>query len=260
MASKELIIPADGDIAKLKDSLLDSARASVFEKHGNVHDGGPELEAEVMFEALCATVMVDGANKSLQMHLVAHIGRENTWQFHPEGYDSLRDFLKAAGLPEGRVSRLTFVGDKLVNYCDAKDIPVDHLLGPDHRAKIRSAIPVLRGAIDNDDEERVKEVLEDVQKAKSRKAIRGKYTESRDKYGRGTTVALPDGRVLLLALLDDDEATKTIVNRMSGGIKWELVADAHKLRSSVRVMIDDGGNATVSQPGDRNDDDQRTAV
>lgn len=246
MASKELTVPFSGDVPSLMENLLSAAQVAVFEKHGNVHDGGPELEAEILFEAIAATVHVKDAASTMQMHLVADVARKQAWQFHPNGYDTLRDFLKDAGLAQSQVSNLTFIGGVLVPYCDAEGIPVDHLLSKDHRAKTRNAIPALRSAIGDNDREKVKEILDDVEKAKNRDAIRLKYRNQRDKYGRGTTVNLPGGRVLLLAVLDDDDAAKTIVQRLSGGIKWELVADAHQLRNSIRTVIDDSGNGGTS--------------
>jgi len=235
-----IMVPINGDIDKLKDSILDAAKEMLLDINDDIYSGSEaEFISEIYHLALKATVGVSEATRSIQMHLVADISRKNAWQTHPLGYSSLREYLQDTGLNKTQVSNLTMVGELLVPFCDAARIPIDHLLEKEHRSKTRNAIPALRSAIKANNKEQVQEILHDVEKAKNRDAIRKKYRNQREKYGRGTTVALADGRVLLLAVLDDDEAAQTIVGRMVGGVLWELAAEAHLLPMSIRVNIND---------------------
>lgn len=236
-----VIVPVGGGIEDLKDAFLRRARRAVMEKHGNIHQGGEILHAEVYLEALKASLKMGSINRTLQFHMVADIARTEAWRFHPEGFDSLRDFLAAAGLGDYRRSNLVFIGDHLVPFCEANGIEIDPYFSDNNRAKTRAAIPAMRAVIEDNDPEGLKDILKIIDKAKTGRDIKVKYRKPRDKHGVGTTIRLGDGRVIMVLVLDGDSATETIVKRLRGGVKWELVADGVKLNGSVKVSIEDRG-------------------
>jgi hypothetical protein len=97
-------------------------------------------------------------------------------------------------------------------------------MAPQHWSKLRDAVPALKQAARDDDPERVQEILDDIVKATNRDAIREKYRLSKhEPLGHGATYILPDGRVALIALLDDDEASSEIVSRLNGRLTWDLI-------------------------------------
>ncbi|NIV32719.1 MAG: hypothetical protein GWN58_25725, partial [Anaerolineae bacterium] len=123
------------------------------------------------------------------------MARNQLWRFHPDGYNSLRQFVKAVGLSHSTEQDLIALGQDLVPYFDEHAIPVNQLLTNKYWGKLREAIPALRRAIRDNDEEKVLDILGDVRKATTRNAVRRKYRKRRERYGHASTHRLGDGRV-----------------------------------------------------------------
>jgi len=245
--SESTTFPYRGDIGELQDAFLSKARDRVMEKHGFKHEGGDLLISEVYFEALKASLDIEDVNRTLQVRFAVDVGRRRSWEHHPDGYNNLYFFLKGAGVHQSTASKMAFIGEYLAPFCDHYSIPLDLLLTEEHQSKLKQAVPVLRDAVADDAPEDVVSILKDVKKARGRKAISKKYAKKRNRYGHGTTQRLPDGRAVVVLVMDNDPGVGRAVEKLGGMIEWDLVATGYKTRGSVQVVIND-------PPGDSDDE------
>jgi hypothetical protein len=220
-------------------SLLGDATDQVLAERGT--DSTDGLEAEITQRMLIISENIRGLQRAAQGYVVAYVAREQLWRFHPDGYRNLRQFLRGAGLTENSVTELTALGDTLVPFCDSQEINIDAVLTSERWPKLREAIPALRSAVRDKDPSVVRQILADVKKATTREAVRQKYRRHRDKHGHATTVSLSDGRFLLVAVLDDEDAVRTIVRRLDGGLEWDLVLGANDESGSLRLVLENDG-------------------
>jgi len=160
-------------------------------------------------------------------------------QDHENGFGSLREFLLAADISSTAACDLCRL-EQIVPFCDKKRIPIDRYLGEDTYPKLVEAGPTLKQAAIDEDKQAVKDVLDDVKNASGREAIRHKYADHRDLSGQGAVHRLEDGRVIVLLLMDDDDAIGKLVQRLSSDVGWSsLVSVVTEFQSSIRVTIDD---------------------
>jgi len=237
--SKVALVPVGtGErIANALNSLLTLAQDQILAEHGDVAKGGEQLEAEVVHRMLRLSEEERLLQRSAQGVIVSYVARKELWRLHPESHSSLRQFLYSAGLSKSTVSDLNALGTVIVPFCDSHKIAVDPLLAADKWPKLREAIPAVRRAINDSDPEQVQDILADVGKATNRDAVRKKYRDKRTRYGHGTTVRLGDGRVLLVALLDDDNATEIVIHRLNGALEWDLVLGTQIIGKSLKLVM-----------------------
>jgi len=214
---------AGQDVVAALQGLLDEARDQTLAEHNNVAKGDAGLESEITLRMLSLSENRRKVQRVAQGCIVAYVAREQLWRNHPDGFTSLRLFLQAANLSHGTICDLTSLGDIIVPFCDHYGIGIDQALTPERWPNLREAISALRRAAQGDDVEKTREILEDVRTATNRDAVRDKYRTRRAKLGRGTTLRLPDGRVVLVAILNDEEAIGTVVRRLDGCVRWDLV-------------------------------------
>jgi len=240
MKSRSLVPKGSSEVAVTIQRLLEDARDQVFEAHGDVAKDNSALEAEVTFQMLALSEHKRKTLQAAQGFVVAYVARQQLWHFHPDEHasGSLRQFLRSTGLGDSTVSDLAALGNDIVPYCDANCVPIDAVLTPENWSKFRDAIPAARRAAREDDREQMLAIIEDVRQAPDRLPIRAKYRNTREHHGHGTTMRLADGRVLFVALLDDDEAAQTIVHRLDGALEWDLALDSKVFSGTLKVVVD----------------------
>jgi len=233
------IIPrrAEHEVVEVLQDLLSQATEQILQEHGDVHDGGPVLEAEVTLRMLQLSENHRSVQRVAQGFVVAYVARNQLWQAHPDEFarSSLRNFLRAAGLGESTVSDLTALGEILVPFCDHNEIPIDSALTPGDWPKLREAIPALRQAAKRDDTGTARRILADVRNAVNRDAIRAKYRRRRAKLGRGTTVRVGNRALIVISASDSD--VPALVRRLGGTVEWNLYAQASQSGKVVRVEV-----------------------
>jgi hypothetical protein len=217
----------------LVQTIFDLALERVSDRYQVTPISGPELEAEVTCEMLRYTRSVETNIKATKAVLAVYAGRERIWQNHPSHPSSLREFLLLAGMSESTASELGTLSEIVVPFCDSENIQVDDLVGPRQWHKTREALTALKRAANEEDAGRVAEILSDVRQTvgpSAYLAIRSKYRSTRtDTVGHGTTMHLPDGRIALLVVYDEDgDCIKTAVRRLGGPVKWDLRATPHR--------------------------------
>jgi hypothetical protein len=240
LSNQKALVPVDTgqEIADTLIGLLDAAKDQVVAERGG-HATADELEAEITHRMLCLSERSRSVQRSAQSFVVAYAARNQLWRFHPDGFRNLRQFIQAAGLTHSTVCDLAALGDILVPYFDEHAIPINPLLTDEHWAKLREAIPALRHAIKDNDEARVLTILADVRRATDRNAVRGRYRQRRQRYGHGTTLQLGDGRVLLVAFLDDEEAAQTVIRRLNGALEWDLVLNTSMIGGALKLVVNE---------------------
>jgi len=219
-------------------TLLDRANTQLVTERGDEVEA-EEAEAEITLRMLCLSEKDRGVQRAAQSFVIAYVSRNQLWRFHPEGFNSLRLFVKAAGLSHGTEADLVALGDVLVPYFDNHAIEIAPYLSDKLWGKLREAIPVLRRAIKDNNEPKVQEVLTDVRKATSRQAVRTKYRKKRTRYGHGTTYRLGDGRVLLVAILDDEDAVQAVIRRLNGALEWDLLLNPNMVDGVLKLGVDE---------------------
>ena len=212
------------DIVDILNAQLDEAEQEIVAEHGDRPATEAEIRAEVIHRMLLNSENHRSTLRVAQAFTVAYAAREQIWRFHPDEFSNLRQFLRSTGMGESTVSDLTALGNILVPFCDHHDIPLDSGLTPQDWPKMREAIPAMRQAVRNHDQGEMTAILADVKQATNRDAIRVKYRKPRQKYGQATTLRPGSGEVILVAVLDDNEATEAIIRRLSGGLEWSLLA------------------------------------
>lgn len=237
-------IVAPDTMVGMLNGLLATAKDQVLADHDNVAKQGPELESEIMHRMLHLAEGIRRRYRSAQGFIVAAVAREKLWAAHPNGYTSLREFLRDAGIGESTVSDLVALGEIIVPFCDCHDLDINTAIGPDHWAKTRETIPTLRRLIaagtSITQASAVGSVLSDAIKATDRQAIRAKYRSHRGNIaGQGTTVRLATGQVVLIVLYDKDcEAIGQAVRKLGGTVAWTLVAVPQIMARSINIVID----------------------
>lgn len=249
MSQTDNNITAPGAMVDMLNGLLATAKDQVLAEHDNVAKQGPELESEIMHRMLHLAEGIRRRYRSAQGFIVAAVARAKLWAAHPNGYTSLREFLRDAGIGESTVSDLVALGEIIVPFCDHHDLDINAAIGPEHWAKTRETIPTLRrliaGPASLTQATVVQSVLTDAIKAADRASIRYKYRKHRtDVVGRGTTIRLGTGQVVLVALFDKDgEHVGQVAHKLGGLIEWTLVAAPQVLARSIRIIIDETAGA-----------------
>jgi len=233
-------VPVDTgqEIATALLGLLDRAKDEVVAERGTDVDAS-EAEAEITLRMLCLSERDRGTQRSAQCYVTAYVSREQLWRFHPDGFPSLRHFIKAVELSHSTEMDLVALGDVLVPYFDGHAIPINPLLTDTHWGKLREAIPALRRAIKDNNEPAVLDILSDVRTATDRNAVRSKYRQRRQRYGHGATHRLADGRILLVAILDDEEAIQTVIRRLNGALEWDLILNPNMIGGTLKLVMNE---------------------
>ena len=239
MNKQTSLVPVGTAETAILQHLLDAAKDRVFAEHGDIVENEVAAQAEITQRMLSESERQRTLQRSAQGFIVAYVARNDLWKFHPEAYDSLRDYLRDSGLDASQVSRLNSLGDKIIPYCDSHDIAIDPYLSEAHWSKLRAAISALRKATEQDDPDKVKEILADVRQAVDRDAIRNKYSKKKEKVAHATTVTLADGRVMLVAICDDDEAVKRLIGKINGAVEWDLVLGTNIAGGSLKLVFQD---------------------
>jgi len=190
----------------------------------------PEYQAQVVQDMLALAERRRTIGAVAQGFIVAYIARMELWRFHPNGYQDLREFLQNSGLSKTAVTDLNSLGSVIVPYCDEHNIDINMALSVENWPKLKEAISALRRAIKNDDPDLVQEILDDVETATHREAIRAKYQRHRERYASGITFPLASGKVVMLLLADDVEAAGKLVRKLHGIVSWDLNASLNQGR------------------------------
>ena len=189
---------------------------------GKFVDYPPDVQARVAQDMLEIASRKQDELKVSQAFIVAYVARNELWRFTEHA--DLRDFLKNAELSSQTTSILHGFGDTVVPYCDAHDIELHNVMGADEWPKLKDALPALKRATRDDDPEMVREILGDVSRATSRDAIRDKYSRSRhESMGHAATYILSNGQPVLIALLNDTDASGQLVGLLDGRLTWDLI-------------------------------------
>lgn len=229
------------------EALLEDARRHVATANGHTDVSSLDddnLRAQLSFEAIQLAEKRRKSYRKLQAMIVMDmIRRNNLWLAypthgdHPDGFGSLREFLTATGISATAVSDLSRL-EELIPFCDTHGIPIDDHV-TDKFGLLIAAGRVLRRAVRDNDVVEATSILDDVNHASGREAIREKYAVRRQYVAGGGMHNLSDGRVVLAVVIDDSDGASVIAQRLSSLVGWNLVAAVTEFTSSIRVTIND---------------------
>lgn len=241
----------DNLMRDLVDDLLADAKDQVLSENGDVHHGGPELEAMMAHQALKISEQERLRLRIAQGYLVAHISRKQLYEAYPgiQGKSPkhrFRNFLRIIRdenneqlLSPSAVSTLTGFGADVVPYCDEQDVGIDHLLTEKHWPKLVDCVPALRQAVRADDVVTLEEILADVQKSTNREAIRSKYQTHRGQLGVGAILSMDKTNRVLVAMIIHDEANvEELANYLGSKIKWGVVGTARLTDGNIKLDME----------------------
>jgi len=207
------------------------------------HDGVVTDDAATQAEYLATMLRVAESQRQLlraaQGWIVMQLVRTGLWQAHPDGYSSLRAFLRCAGgLSESAVSELNTLGEYIVPYCDRHKISLDTALAPHQWGKTREVLSHLRGLIrDEQPAEVVQEVLDVAARASNRDVVRERYRKHyADTIGKGTFIHR-DGTTLAVILLNDPDNAKSLLSKLGGSVEWNLIAAQKDTRNPREIEV-----------------------
>lgn len=106
------------------------------------------------------------------------------------------------------------LGNIVVPFADEHKIPIDNCLTPKVWPKLLVGLPALRRAAESGDVKAFKVILKDARTFSCREAMRLKYVRSHSKLGRGLTIRCEDGRLVLVAILDHEEADEELAIKL----------------------------------------------
>jgi len=238
----------------LLQQVLSEASEDVARSNGSLEGlDDTNLKAQMAFRALSLSEAKRIAYRSVQASIVVQMVREPggpLWLAHPptedypNGFGSLKEFLKATGIGYSTVYDLNNLGTRVVPYCDKHGISIEPYLTEGRYPMLVEASSQLRRSIDEDEESEydVEEILGDVMNARTRDDVRAKYRKHRDdKVGEAAVHYLDDNdRAVLMVLLPHHEDVGVLVSKLAGVVGWDnLVATVRERPRSIQVTIDD---------------------
>ena len=214
MAKGLELVPADNQgMATYLLRVLEEARGGDDESFVNLP---PTKQAQVAHNMLSIIGQQRGVLDVSMGYVAAVVAAKQLWRFHSENYPSLREFLKDTGLGASSVSELASL-DVIVPFCQEHEIPIGDILTPENWPKARDALTALKRAAKAGDSEEVEDIVETVQAATNRQAIRDRYRKRRtDPIGHATTFRTKQGKVVLLAITNSEIGTGAA--RVTGGV------------------------------------------
>jgi hypothetical protein len=221
------LIPSDQpELARqLLDILKEAKKAHGIAKNDDRDfvDYPLPLQAKMALDMIASAGTKRRVLRVSQGFIAAHAVRHELWRFHPDDYGSARQYLKAAGLAASTISELINLGEYVAPFADANGISLAPVMKPNIWPRLRDGLTAMKKAVLSDDSETLQEIIDDVVKAPDRSSIREKYRTRRDPVGHACTMHLEDGRVVFIAVVDDEDAADRVAQRVGPLVVWDLV-------------------------------------
>lgn len=189
-----------------------------------------QIEACMAHEMLGVAEEMKQTYRSATAAVVTYISRHSLWTQHPSGYDDdqdgLRLFLLDAGLGASMASELASLGFKVIPFCDRHKIEINDMLAPSAWTRTREALTAIKAAIDDQDSDKVAEIVDDVRRTTgphAKLALRDKYRDTGEKPGHGTTFRHGKDHLILIKFDTEDDA-QAAIRRMGTVTEWDLPA------------------------------------
>jgi nitrogen regulatory protein PII len=219
---------ANGSLAEVISRNMNQALERVMEMAEGKSWDDQNLEAMVAFEAMRSAQEERHNLRSMQAWLAVKVGREQLYlafpptQEHPEGFGSLKEWLRAVGITGSTVYALDGLGMEVAPLLEEHGIEVEGYLNADRFPKLAEAIPRLRDiARGEETEHTVQEIMEDVGKAQSRDDMRHKYRKQ-TYIAQGAVNNLGNKRVMTIVSADKD--FETLLNTLQGKVDWHAMS------------------------------------
>ncbi len=160
------------------------ARTELREIHPNMTER--QLESMVLARTIMESRGLEKSVRAYQAQAAIKITREALYREYPyESLRSTREFLQyVCGIDGSKLSDLDGIS-QVATWCDARDLPIDDYITPEHYPPLVEAMSHMRTCMDSDDTVGMYELFNDVDKVVesdgSYRAIRDKYRTSRSK-------------------------------------------------------------------------------
>ncbi|MCP4539451.1 MAG: ParB N-terminal domain-containing protein [Chloroflexi bacterium] len=245
---------ADNTAVELSNIISDAQQETLDGDEVSLKDQPLDAQAQTLARTLEMTEERKEVLKSCQGWMVAHLARTGVWKAHPDGYASIKQYLKGAGVQPRDVSTLTGFAEKVVPYCDEKEIEIDHLLTNEHWDKFRAGMAAIKAAIKEDDPDEIRGILIDVERAATASMITAKYRKPQEYQGKGTSLRINRKVIFVLVLgtdkVDPDDAGDKIARRLGGMINWGgLIVKEDPKDKSLFIQEVETGERWIAPPG-----------
>lgn len=238
MADNKLV-----DRQQLLEFVYTGAQAAVLRQKRPYELSDIQMQSVLGMESIKYIEELRGGLRSLSAMLVAKIAREDLYLYyppddeHPDGFENLRDFLRASGLDGSTLSDMDAIGTIIVPYCDDNGLDIDDGITESAWPKLREAIPALRAAVELDNRQAIRDIIEDSNKVPTRDAMRRKYrTQVKSKVGKGTTASTKKGKAIIL-LVPDEGDVQTVLSSLNGNIEWNLSIGVQDTKNNTRIVL-----------------------
>lgn len=167
------------------------------------------------------------------------------WTAHPDGYPSLRDFLRSIGTPdegnqlsESVISELVAVGDDIVPYANQRGINVVGVLAGTGWTKFREAIPYLRKCAKDNDDEAFSIAMDNIANLPSRDAVRELYRKphERERTAIADRVEI-NGIIYFVVACRDQMDAMAVQAAISRNAAWDAVAHGKPNGQGVEIKV-----------------------
>lgn len=205
------------------------------------------LEAMVAFEAMRSAQEERHNLRSMQAWLAVKVGREQLYlafpptQEHPEGFGSLREWLKAVGITGSTIYALDGLGMEVAPLLEEHGIEVEQFLNSDRFPKFAETISALRKIARGEPVEyTVEDVIADVGKAQNRDDMRLKY-RTQTYIANGAVNNLGNKRVMTIVSKEED--FETLLSALQGKVDWHVLSSTAEEREHeviVRLLKGEG--------------------
>lgn len=227
------------DLERTYAELLAVATKTVKVRDPIAEHGTERYRSQICIHVLAQTEHKKKSIRTIQAMTVAEVARDRLHLFYPhKTLNTIRDFLELAGLNKehGYFYELAPFGEITVPYLEAHNIDYMDNLAPAHWEKTREALSAIKNRIqDGASPEEIEDILADVRRATTSKAVRVKYRERRDPKGRGA-VHKRNGHSLMVLDIDEDHV-RGIIQTLAGKIEWELESYVQETKAGTSILV-----------------------
>jgi hypothetical protein len=202
--------------------------------------GRSNLDAMVAFEAMQVANEERGNLRSMQAWLAVKVGRDQQYlsypptEDYPEGFGSMREFLKAAGITGTTVYALDGLAMEVAPMLEAQGYEVGQYLTRGRYPKLAEAMSQLRRiARGQKTEYELAEIMADVERATNRNDIRQKYRQQ---------AYVADGAVnnlgsrSVLTIVANEERVQSLLNSLASKVDWHAMSATAEERNHEIVL------------------------
>lgn len=152
------------------------------------------------------------------------------------GHSTVGDFMLASGMKKNYLFyELKNIGDHVVPFLNEQGVDIAGYIGPRTAPKLLAASSVLAKAVKQGDTGKVEKILDDVQNATGRDAIRAKYNNPAKAKGLGYSAS--SGESVVYVIIVDKGEEPWLKGKLGNKVAWDLMGSVAEYGTSIRIDV-----------------------